>query len=186
MKNNNNFVLMCIVKVKKIGGITLDRPLLCLLDTGSTSTLIQRQALSFGCTPRLSVVKQVMTTANGSFNTLESVSLNSIKLPKFVNNHIVNCVNDACLFDFPNTKYNIIFGRWFFWKCKMWFYFDTNAVEWLGKKIEMKLANYFNTIFNRITDIKITVHNRLTNNSYIGWIAWISLCWISKQKFAAD
>ena len=142
------------MKIKSIGNTRLNRPLLCLLDTGSTGTLIQRRALPFGCTTRFLAVEQIMTTANGSFETLESVSLNLIKLPEFVNGSIVDRINDARLFDSPNTKYDIIFGRDFLLKCKMQFCFHTHSVEWLGAKITMKPANYFNTMFNGIANIQ--------------------------------
>lgn len=62
-------------------------------------------------------------------------------------------IKNARLFDYPNTEYNIIFGIDFVQKYKIRFYFDTNAVEWLGEKIEIKPVNYFNTMFNKRMDI---------------------------------
>ena len=62
-KDNNDLVLLCIVKVKNIGGVKIDRLSLYLLDTVSINTLIQWQVLPFECKSRISVVKQVTTTA---------------------------------------------------------------------------------------------------------------------------
>ena len=38
----NDIAPVCIVKINYIGGIRLDRPLVCLFDTGSTGTMIQK------------------------------------------------------------------------------------------------------------------------------------------------
>ena len=81
----NDLTPMCIVKIKSIGGVRLSRPLLCLLDTGASCTMIQRGALPYGCVSRRSLRKQMTTTANGTFDSSESVSLEHISLPEFVN-----------------------------------------------------------------------------------------------------
>ena len=49
---------VCIVKIKYIGGIRLDRLLICLLDTGSTGTMIQNRCLPPGATPNISKTKK--------------------------------------------------------------------------------------------------------------------------------
>ena len=45
---------IAMVKVKTINTIQVDRPLVCLLDTGSTGTLIQARALLPGVVPNIS------------------------------------------------------------------------------------------------------------------------------------
>ena len=45
--------LICIVKIKYIGRIRLDPPLVCLLGTGSTDTMIQNRCLQPGSRPML-------------------------------------------------------------------------------------------------------------------------------------
>ena len=76
---------VCIVKVKYIGGVRLDRPLVCLLDTGSTGTMIQNRCLPPGLKPMISKEKKITTTINGTFNTSLSANLSNISLPGFVN-----------------------------------------------------------------------------------------------------
>ena len=129
---------MCIVKIKHIGGVRLARPLLCLLDTGASCTMIQRRSLPCGSVPKRSLKKQMTTTANGTFDSSESIALEHITLPEFVNGRVVDGISDALLFDSPNCQYDIIFGRDFLRKTEMKFNFDTMTVEWFGAKIEMK------------------------------------------------
>ena len=91
---------VCIVKINYIGRIRLDRPLVCLLDTGSTGTMVQYRCLPPGATPRTSNEKRITTTINGSFDTSQSIDLTDISLPEFVNGRTIDGI-DARLFDSP-------------------------------------------------------------------------------------
>ena len=62
----NDIAPVCIVKVNYIGGIRLDRPLVCLLDTGSTGTMFQNKCLPPGTRPMISKEKKIITTINGN------------------------------------------------------------------------------------------------------------------------
>ena len=86
---------ICSVKIQMIGGMLLDKPLLCLLDTGSTNTVIQQRALPKGCSPIQSNWAVVTTMANGRFDTSLSVCLKSIVLPEFVNDRVVDGLKEA-------------------------------------------------------------------------------------------
>ena len=85
-QSNKDVAPVCIVKLGSIGGVPLDKPLLCLLDTSSMTTMIQWKALPAGCVPMKSNVKSIMAAANGTFDTSMSVSLRDIAIPEFVNN----------------------------------------------------------------------------------------------------
>ena len=136
---------VCIVKIGSIGGVSLDKPLLCLLDTRSTTTMIQWKALPAGCVPMKSNVKSVTTTANGTFDTLMSVSLRDIVIPEFVNGRIVivDGVPGARMFNKPSCRYDIIFCCDFLQAAGMKFCFDTNTIHWIDAKIDTKPVNYF-------------------------------------------
>ena len=124
-KKSMDVAPICIVKVRIISGVLLDKPLLCFLDTGSTNTMIQRKALSRGCNPMQSKRAVITTTANGRFDTSHSVCLKSITLLEFSNGRVVDGVKEARVFDSPHFRYNIIFGRDFLCSTKMRFCFDT-------------------------------------------------------------
>ena len=136
---------VCIVKVNCIGGIRLDRPLVCLLDTGSTGTMIQYRCLPPGATPMISNEKRITTTINGSFNTSQSIDVKDISLPEFVNGRTIDGIN-ARLFDSPTCRYDIIFGRDFLRKTNMKFCFARNIVDWMGASITMKPVNHYNML----------------------------------------
>ena len=136
---------VCIVKINYIGGIRLDRPLVCLLDTGSTGTMVQYRCLPPGATPRTSNEKRITTTINGSFDTSQSIDLTDISLPEFVNGRTINGI-DARLFDSPTCRYDIIFGRDFLRKTNMKFCFARNIVDWMGASITMKPVNHYNML----------------------------------------
>ena len=106
---------VCIVKIKYIGGIRLDQPLVCLLDTGSTSTMIQHRCLPPESQPIISKHKKITTTINGTFDTSLSANLPNISLPEFVNGQTVDGV-EARLFDSRKCQYDIIFGHDFLQK----------------------------------------------------------------------
>ena len=101
---------IAIVKVKTINKIQVDRPIVCLLDTCSTGTMLQARTLPPGVVLNISPEKRITTTANGSFNTSKSVELRNIQLLEFVNGRVVGGL-EARLFHSPECRYDIIFGR---------------------------------------------------------------------------
>ena len=141
----NDIAPVCIVKINYIGGIRLDRPLVCLLDTGSTGTMIQNRCLPPGSQPMISKEKKITTTMNGTFDTSLSVNLSDISLPEFVNGRTVDGV-EARLFDSETCRYDIIFGRDFLRKANMKFCFKRNIVEWMGASITMKPVTHYNML----------------------------------------
>lgn len=89
---------ICIVKIEYIGGVLLDTPLLCLFDSRSTGTLVNRQCLPPGAFLHQSAEKVVTTMANGTFDTSKTVHLDHIQFPEFVNGRVCKGVGDARLF----------------------------------------------------------------------------------------
>ena len=135
----------CIVRIKYIGGIRLERPLICLLNTGSTRTMVQEKCLPPGEKPNISKTKRITTTTNGSFDTSLSVNLSDISFLEFVNGRTVDGV-EARLFDSPTCRYDIIFGRDFLRKTNMKFVFADNTIHWMGASITMKPVNHYNML----------------------------------------
>ena len=132
---------IAMVKMKTINKIQVDRPLVCLLDTGSTGTMIQARTLPPGVVPNISPEKRITTTANSSFDTSKSVELHNIQLPEFVNGRVVGGV-ETIFFHSPECWYNIIFGRDFLRSAKMKFCFHTNTMDWLGVKLDPKPVDH--------------------------------------------
>ena len=170
---------VCIVKINYIGGIRLDRPLVCLLDTGSTGTMIQNRCLPPGSQPMISKEKKITTTINGTFDTSLSVNLSDISLPEFVNGRTVDGV-EARLFDSETCRYDIIFGRDFLRKAKMKFCFKRNIVEWMGASITMKPVTHYNML-TEVEDMGFQPEDSLFI-SYINLILYQKKMHYSKMK----
>ena len=101
MSKTSDVASLTMVKVKAINKIQVDRPLVCLLNTGSTGTMIQARALlPPGVVPYISPERRITTTTNGSFDTSKSVELRNIQLSEFVNGRVVGGI-DAKFFHAP-------------------------------------------------------------------------------------
>ena len=98
---NSDVAPIAMVRIKTINQIKVARPLVCLLDSGSTGTMIQTRALPPGVVPNISKQNRITTTANGSFDTSKSIALEHIQLPEFVNGRVVGGV-EARLFNAPS------------------------------------------------------------------------------------
>lgn len=94
-----------------ICGVLLDKSILCLLETGSMNTMIQRRALLRRCNLMQSGRKGITTMANRWVDKSLIVCLKSIVLTEFVKCRVVDGVREAQVFDSPHYQYNIIFGR---------------------------------------------------------------------------
>jgi len=135
--NKSNMAPILLTNIQFIQGIPLKaRPLLTLLDSGSTTTLINKRALPFGTIPIRSKHKVITTTASGSFNTTEYVIMKNIKLQEFG-----NCTIDkqqARLFNSPNCRYDLILGRNFLHLAKINLLFESATVQWMNWTVPMK------------------------------------------------
>ena len=63
----------------------VERPLIMLLDGGSSGSLINKRVIPRGAVPSKSTKSHITTTASGSFDTSLLVGLKNIRLPEFRN-----------------------------------------------------------------------------------------------------
>ena len=84
-KQKDDITHICLMKIKYIGGVQLDCPLLCLFNSRSTGTLVNRCCLLSGVLINQGKERVVTTTANNIFDTSKTVHLNCIQFPEFVN-----------------------------------------------------------------------------------------------------
>jgi len=68
-----------IMIIRSICNIEPGRMVFVVFDSGSNGSLIHSRCLPKGCTPRVSEKKEITTTANGTFGTSRSVSLNELE-----------------------------------------------------------------------------------------------------------
>ena len=148
-----DLVPMTIMIVRTVQGQRLLRLLQVLFDSGSTGTLIHSRCLPPGAVPALSANKRVTTTASGSFDTSRSVFLKDIRLPEFTTHSVIDGV-EARVFD-ADSRFDLILGRDFLTNAGLDVCFSDNTVKWLGRSIDLKPNDYFNstTYFNDINKV---------------------------------
>lgn len=94
-QRNKDIAPICIVKIKYIGGVQLNQPLLCLFDSGSTGTLVNRRCLPPGAFINNNASRVITTTANGDFDSSKTIHLEHIQFPEFVNGRVCQGLGDA-------------------------------------------------------------------------------------------
>ena len=95
------------VTVERIQQTLPIRPLIVLLDTGSSHTMIKRTSLPHDTTITSGPPKRT-TTTNGIFSPNAQISLHKVKFPEF-GNHCIDMVT-ADVFDSPSCRYDVILG----------------------------------------------------------------------------
>ena len=111
------------------------RPLLVLLDTGSSHTMIKETSLPHGASPTLSAPKRT-TTTNGVFATESQVILHKVKFLEF-GNHCIEAIT-ADVFNSPLCRYDIIVGRDVLNRMGVSISFKTQKITWLNREISMR------------------------------------------------
>ena len=78
------------ITTQNIGGQLPTRPMVVLLDSGSSHTMMKQSSLPHGAIPMLGRPKRT-TTTNGVFSTSSFIKLQQIKFPEFGN----QCIAEA-------------------------------------------------------------------------------------------
>ena len=98
-----SFVLIDDAKGHKI-----QKPLLCLFDTGFTLTWIKKKSIPPGCngTTTSKVTGQTMA---GTFTSNQALTCNNVTFQEFVRSRSFESINARIYFS--DCRYNVIFGR---------------------------------------------------------------------------
>ena len=108
-KKANDWIPEGSVSIHKMNGIDTNFFGLCLFDSGSTSTLLNRRAIP----PKVSLKKgkeQKFHTTQGSYSSSDFIVGNSIRFPEFTNSRAIPQL-EFRIFDNPYSKYDMIVGR---------------------------------------------------------------------------
>ena len=81
LNNEKDLAPITILCCETIQGQYCNRPLIVLMDGGSSGTLLNRRCLPLGACPSRSEQRQITTTASGSFDTSLSVNLRMSNFP---------------------------------------------------------------------------------------------------------
>ena len=158
-----------LVAVKAIGGQSRFRPLVVLLDSGGSHTMIKR-----GDLPRSALEttqsKLSFATAAGNLKTTLTVELTHLVLPEFSRSlHVPKCI--AHVFDdlTNSIRYDLILGRDFLHSAGITIDFKKAQVIWLDHTIAMRSINYWSDT-TRIRDallIEPVLTQQLSTESHV-------------------
>ena len=138
--HRQTLIPIVVVAVKTVNGVKLPRPLLCLLDSGSTGCLYNRRAIPYGSKTIKTKHSTVSTTTQGTYESNEIVMMEDVQMMEFTNSRHVRGVG-ASVFDSPTCPYDIILGRDFLRSIGLMIDFQTDTIVWLDERIDMKSIN---------------------------------------------
>jgi hypothetical protein len=105
-----------------------------LLDSGSTTTMINRKCLPRHCQPcTISHSRNIITLA-GSYTSSEMVVLCNLRLPELDKNRNID-QQKALIFDADSYKYDVILGADFLRKTGIDVKYITGTVEWFDNEL---------------------------------------------------
>ena len=141
IKNNANaqkhLTPVTIMVVDTISSIKSRILLKVLLDSGSTTTMINRKCLPRHCQPcKISNSRKISTLA-GSYISSEMVVLRNLRLPELDKNRNID-QQKALIFDAESCKYDVILGADFLSKTGIDVKYSTGTIEWFDNELPLR------------------------------------------------
>jgi hypothetical protein len=108
-----------------------------LLDSGSTTTMINQKCLPRHCQPcNISNSRKISTLA-GSYISSEMVVLRNLRLPELDKNRNID-QQKALIFDADTCKYDVILGADFLSKTGIDVKYSTETIEWFDNELPLR------------------------------------------------
>jgi hypothetical protein len=112
-----------------------------LLDSGSTTTMINRKCLPRNCQMcKVSNSRKIGTLA-GSYTSSEMVVLRNLRLPELDKNRNVD-QQKALIFDADSCRYDVIRGADFLSKTGIDVKCSTGTIEWFDNELPLRDTRY--------------------------------------------
>jgi hypothetical protein len=145
IKSNKNspkqLTPVTIMVVDTLSSVKLRILLKVLLDSGSTTTMINRKCLPRNCqTCKISKSRKIGTLA-GSYTSSEMVVLHNLRLPELDKNCNVD-QQKALVFDADSCRYDMILGADFLSKTGIDVKYSTVTIEWFDNELPLRDTNY--------------------------------------------
>jgi hypothetical protein len=106
---NRNLTPVTIMVADTIGTIKFRRLLKVLLDSGSTTTLINKRCLPRKCQPCDTSQSRMVNTLAGSYQSSAMVVMHNLRLPELDKNRNIE-QQKALIFESDTCKYDVILG----------------------------------------------------------------------------
>jgi hypothetical protein len=145
IKSNKNspkqLTPVTILVVDTISSVKLRILLKVLLDSGSTTTMINRKCLPRNCqTGKISNIRKIGTLA-GSYISSEMVVLHNLRLPKLDKNHNKD-QQKALIFDAESCRYDVLLVADFLSKTGIDVKYSTGTMEWFDNELPLRDTHY--------------------------------------------
>ena len=125
--HNKDLASITLLICDLIQGQTVERPLVILLDGGSSGSLTNKRAIPKGAVPTKSNKSHITTTASGSIDTSLTIGMRNIRLPELSNGRKVEGWN-CPIIDSTAFQYNMILGRDFMQHVDIDNFFSTDTI----------------------------------------------------------
>ena len=135
--STKNLHPVTIMVVDTIGTVKSRRLLKVLLDSGSTTTLINKRCLPRTCKPCPISQSRMVNTLAGSYQSSAMVIMRNIRLPELDKNRNVD-QQKALTFESATCKYDVILGADFLTKTGIDVKYSTGTIEWFENELPLR------------------------------------------------
>jgi hypothetical protein len=112
-----------------------------LLDSGSTTTMINRKSLPRNCQACKNSKSRKISTLAGSYTSSEMVVLCNLRLSELDKNRNVD-QQKALIFDANSCRYDVNLGADFLSKTGIDVKYSTGTIEWFGNELPLRDTRY--------------------------------------------
>jgi len=132
--SNKNLTPVTIMVVDTIGAVISRRLLKILLDSGSTTTLINKRCLPKKCQLCQIYQSRMVNTLAGTYQSSAMVVMHNLRLPEFDKNRNVE-QQKALIFESETCKYDVILGADYLTKTGIDVKYSTGTIEWFKNEL---------------------------------------------------
>ena len=132
-----NLTPVTIMVADNIGTVRSRRLLKILLDSGSTTTLINKKCLPRKCQPCPISQSRMVNTLAGSYQSSAMVVMRNLRLPELDKNRNVD-QQKALIFESETCKYDVILGADFLTKTGIDVKYSTGTIEWFENELPLR------------------------------------------------
>ena len=134
---SRNLTPVTIMVADTIGTVKSRRLLKVLLDSGSTTTLINKKCLPRKCLPCKTSQSRMVNTLAGNYQSSAMVIMRNLRLPELDKNRNIE-QHKALIFESENCKYDVILGADFLTKTGIDVKYSTNTIEWFENELPLR------------------------------------------------
>ena len=134
---HRNLTPVTIMVADTIGAIRSRRLLRVLLDSGSTTTLINKRCLPKKYQPCNISQSRMVNTLAGSYQSSAMVVMRNLRLPELDKNRNIE-EQKALIFESDSCKYDVILGADFLTKTGIDVRYSTGTIEWFENELPLR------------------------------------------------